>query len=451
MPLSFISEGGLGHLLRLNREYPSFGAVVVRAVHHSVPEKRTLLDKDLESTLSQLIQLVCTYSLQSTSTRRLVQLASILPSQCTPLPSLALLIHLTIKTNVPDYADTNLIPLLKRNLDFDSLRHILPPSTLKSHISSLLASPTLAPLAISIAHHWKDHINYDDEPDDLESTQEFLERIERQYLTETEGVKWRFEEVLEEWIGEWPDGREIGSTKIPRVRRCMPVEEENEEDDSEEFGGSLMKRFVPRSGLILETPLQSRGLDRMSERKGVLARLFRFSSIGKSVKTARVKKVGVDETDVESFLERLSQLQPEFQGKQMTGDMGRRCDRTGDTRYVGKRGIVSDDEINIYANSPIEIRRTHDIKPRRRKRRFEDTENKSAGSIYQDSDPESYHVRSPSASDVDELSVSLNHPRPALKGISTNRKSNPRVPNTMLVRECSPIFFDDASDDELAI
>ena len=60
------------------------------------------------------------------------------------------------------------------------------------------------------------------------------------------------------------------------------------EDEDEEFGGSLVKRYVPRSGLVLETPVQSRGVDFMSERKGVLERLFKLTSIGQTVKSARI-------------------------------------------------------------------------------------------------------------------------------------------------------------------
>ena len=70
MTLQFITDGGLGHLLRLTRDYPSFAATIVRAVSLCVPQKRTPLDQDLVSILSELIQLVCTYSLQSTSTKR---------------------------------------------------------------------------------------------------------------------------------------------------------------------------------------------------------------------------------------------------------------------------------------------------------------------------------------------------------------------------------------------
>ena len=111
---------------------------------------------------------------------------------------------------------------------------------------------------------------------------------------------------MEEWIGEWPDGRKLESTRVPRVRRCVPVDDE-EEDEDEEFGGSLVKRYVPRSGLVLETPIQSRGVDFMSERKGVLERLFKLTSIGQTVKGARVTGAAVGDNDGGSFLDRLGQ------------------------------------------------------------------------------------------------------------------------------------------------
>ena len=464
MTVSFITDGGLGHLLRLNREYPSFAATIVRAVYLSVPQKRTPLDLDLESILSDLIQLVCTYSLQSTSTKHLIQLASILPSQRTPLPSLSLLIHLTITANLPDYPDTYLLPLLKRDLSFKILRQVLPSETIKSQISSLLQSTTLSPLAISIVRDWKDHIDYDDEPEDLESIQEFLDRIEREYLSETEGVIWRFEDVLEEWIGEWPDGKQIGSTKIPRVRRYIPTEEEDEDEDEEdEFAGSLVKRFVPRSGLIVETPAPSRGMEVMSERKGVLDRLFKLTNIGQTAKSTRVESVYSEESDGESFLERLGHRKMQSGMKNVYG-RDKNDDEIEDNNQVRKRTISSDDETSIYKDSDPERKEVEATKGEGRKRqRFEDSDDDSDRSVYEYSDLENYSVQSnsdlePSTSDIDELSIEIHDPRSALRGIPINRNpTRPRTSSTsravgkMLVRESSPIFYNDESDDELAI
>jgi hypothetical protein len=338
------------------------------------------------------------------------------------------------------------------------VRQIFPPQTLKSQISSLLASSTLSSLGISIARDWKDHINFDDESEDLESIQEFLERIEREFLTETEGVKWRFEDVLEEWIGEWPDGREIGSSKIPRVRRILDIEEEEEwNDEEDDFGGSLVKRVVPRSGLVIETPIQSHGKEMVSERKAVLERLFKLTSIGQSAKGVRTKSLLSEEIDGgSSFLERLGQRPIQSRDK----------DESGYKRRVDKRRIVSDDETSISKNndpkgSVIET----SIHNRRKRRRFEESDDDSDISAYEDeeedNDLENHSVESnseldPSTSDIDELSISLPDPRHALQCLPINRKSTNLQPSStrlkkMLVRESSPAFFDDESDDELAI
>jgi hypothetical protein len=72
----------------------------------------------------------------------------------------------------------------------------------------------LASLAVCIARDWKEHINYDDDDEENEdpeeeSTSDFLDRAEREYLTATEGVVWRFKDVLLEWMGIWPDGRQL--------------------------------------------------------------------------------------------------------------------------------------------------------------------------------------------------------------------------------------------------
>ena len=132
-----------------------------------------------------------------------------------------------------------------------------------------------------------------------------------------------------------------------------------------------------------------------------------------------------------------------------------------------KRRAVSDDETSIYKDSDPEDRVVNNVKPKRRKtRRFDDSDDDSDDSVYEDnyddSDVENHYIQSdpdleePSTSDVDELSISIEPPRPALKGIPVNRKahrtsSHRNSTNKILVRESSPVFFDDESDDELAI
>ncbi len=462
----FIKEGGMGHLLRLGRDYPSLAAVVLSIVQLCVPKKRTPIQPDWESLVTELILLVCTYSIQSTSTTQLIQLASALPSQHTPLPSLSLLLHLTIKSNRPDYPNTALYPLVKRNLTFALLRQVLPPSTLKSQITELFTDRALAPLAMAIARDWKDHIDYDDESDNFESTQEFLERVEREYLTVTEGVIWRFEDVLEEWIGEWPDGRQFGSSKIPRTRRIVITDDE-EDLEEEEFGGSLIKKPVPRSGLVMDTPLPSKFFDPKTEQRGVLEKLFKLSSIGRTESRAKINGTEMDNDAGGSFLQCLGLTHVQSGS---TDDLDSGVYDTG-RRKSGKRRIVlSDlDEAIVYKDDSSEAYYTRKVNQRRRKRtRSRQSDGDSEGSIYGDSGTEKFDLENQSVhddsdlelptSDIDELSITIDPNRSALQGITLNktvrrdsRRSSVRTPSKMLVRESSPVFLDESSEDELAI
>ena len=499
-PQNFACGQGLGHLLRLGREYPSFAPAVIRAVRLSVPTDKSIRSADSSNPdewslifCTELVQLVCTYSIQSKSTKHLIQLADALPSRTTVLPSLALLVHLTIKAIVPDYPNTNLLPLTRRRLTFDDdddlteyglvtparpppgfdlLRNVIPPAILKKQIFELLSFPKFASLGIAISRDWKDHINYDDEdhedPDNLESTSDFLDRMEREYLTETEGVKWRFEDVLAEWVGEWPDGKEIGSTKIPRTKRIVLEEKylDEEREEEEEWAGTLIKRSVPRSGLVLETPLQSRGtLDAKTERKAVLERLFKLNSIGRNGKTHRTKETAMEETDGGSFLERIgSQSSSTERYPWLESGEGADVEIEEVKRHPrSKKRSARSEEGSIYKDSDPERPVSQMINSRSRKRRrfdVENTDDDSDGSVYENSDLENQSVQSdsalePSTSDVDELSISFENPRLALRGIPFNRKLSHRTSTTSLakslVRESSPILLDDASDDELAI
>jgi hypothetical protein len=74
----------------------------------------------------------------------------------------------------------------------------------------------------------------------------------------------------------------------------LVVEEEEEED---EFAESLVKRVVPRSGLLVETPVPKRDSGETSARKGVLERLFKLSSIGQTEKKLRTERIGVKRTE----------------------------------------------------------------------------------------------------------------------------------------------------------
>lgn len=457
----FIHQGGMGHLLRLGRDYPSLAAVVLSIVQLCVPKKRTPIRPDWEPLVTELILLVCTYSIQSTSTNQLIQLASAFPSQHTPLPSLSLLLHLAIKSNRPDYPNTALYPLVKRNLTFTLLRQVLPPSTLKSQITELFADRTLAPLAMAISRDWKDHIDYDDESDNFESTPEFLERVEREYLTATEGVIWRFEDVLEEWIGEWPDGRQLGSSKIPRTRRIVFTEEE-------EFGGSLVKKLVPRSGLVMDTPLPSKVFDPKTERRAVLEKLFKLSSIGRTESPAKTNGTEMDDDAGGSFLQRLG-LTHVPSGS--TDDLDTGAYDARQRRKNGKRRIVlSDvDEAVVYKDGSPEAHCTRKVNQRcRKRRRFRQHDVTLEGSSYEDSCTEGVDLENQSVhddsdmelptSDIDELSITIDPNRAALQGVSLNktvrrgsRRSLVGTPSKMLVRESSPVFLDETSEDELAI
>jgi len=500
---SFALGKGLGHLLRLGREYPSFAPAVVRAVRLAIPVGARIPVPDTPSVndwalvyCTELVQLVCTYSLESKSTKHLIQLANALPPRQTLHPSLALLVHLTIKAILPNYPETNLLPLTKRNLTFDDdeepdngfvitrtrpppafdlLRNVLPPEILKQQITELLSFPKLSSLGIAIARDWKDHINYDDEdyddPDNLESTSDFLDRVEREYLTETEGVKWRFEDVLAEWIGEWPDGKEMGSSKIPRTKRIVLKEEDSEaeggkDEEEEEWAGSLVKRVVPRSGLVMETPLQSRGVfNAKTERKAVLERLFKLSSIGRSGRSERIKDLAVEDSNGGSFLKRINSQQSmaeRYKWPESEESTHVEVAEINDDGRARKRRL----ETIIYKDSDPERQIAQTVKSNPRKRRrfdVDNTDDDSEGSVYEESnDVENQSVQSaseldPSTSDIDELSISISNPRPALRGIlNLNHKLSHRTFTTsrsksLLIRESSPILLDDPSDDELAI
>jgi len=479
MNWGFIHGGGIGHLLRLGRDYPSLAALTASIVQICVPRKRTPLDPNLEAVLTELILLVCTHSIQSGSAKQLIPLASALPPQHTPLPSLSLLLHLTIKSYCPHHSNTVLYPLVNRNLTFALLRQVLPSATLKSRLTELFTDPLLAPLAMAISREWKDHIDYDDESDNFESTQEFLERVEREYLTATEGVKWRFEDVLAEWIGEWPDGRQMGSTRVPRTRRITVVEEDDEdeveEEEEEEFGGSLVKREVPRSGLLMDTPVPRRGVDPRTERRTVLEKLFKLSSIGRTGTRKRVIDRVVDEDAGSSFLDRLGLGQVPLRNDDKPEMMpyGR-----GTRRNHKRRSILSDldDEASVYKDSSSETQSTRNVsRKRQRRRRIDDSDDESdenvsedSNSVQYDDDDDDDNIENqsvpldsdinPATSDVDELSISIDTNRSALKGITLNkttrhdsRRSSMRTPNKTLVRESSPVLMDEVSEDELAL
>ena len=501
MSAEFARGGGLGQLLRLGCEYPSFSPAVIRAVRLVIAMGAPItglhapaVSDDVLIVCTELVQVLCSYSLHSKSTKHLIQLADALPSRHTPHPSLALLVHLTIKALCPDYPDANLLSLTKRRLTFDDddgpndglmysrtrpppafhlLRSVLPPDILKQQITMLLSSPKFSSLGIAIARDWKDHINFDDEdhedPDNLESTPDFLDRVEREYLTETEGVTWRFEDVLAEWIGEWPDGKEMGSSKIPRTRRIIgekEISDIEDKDEEDEWGGSLVKRVVPRSGLIMETPLQSRSIsDAKTERKAVLERLFKLSSIGRCGRSERVKDLVVEESDGTSFLQRINSQRPVTNGPSWSESEGTtEAEMIGITghRHDRKREGRSDDG-SIYENSDTERAISQRVKSKPRKRRrldVRDGGDDSDGSLYEDRDFENQSVRTDSeieapTSDVDELSISNEPPRPVLHRITLNCKLSHRTSTTSLsksfIRESSPILLDDPSDDELAM
>ena len=484
----------MGHFLRIPRDYASFTRVVQRTIEVGVTKKyddQKEIDlsvrgetmrhdlEDMEAILSQLVQKVCVWALQSGSTNDLVKLYNTLSSDRAQLSSLNLLLHLTIQTLHPDYPSVSLVRLSKTHLNFSPLRAIFPPPVLKSHISRLLEIPGLSAMAVAIAQDWKEHIDYDDEddedPDHVESISDFLDRVEREYLSATEGVKWRFEDVLAEWIGEWPDGTQLGSSKIPRMRKTswilseQDVQEkehgpEDEQEEEEEFAGSLVKRVVPRSGLIVETPVPQRagtnGID-ISERKGGAERLFRLTSIGQTEKQRPSNAIDLENNlEGESFMDRLG-----LEGKH--GSIGGQVESCG---ILDARIVVEDDERNMESRQP----RRSSRKARQKRRRFDDSESDSEeGSIYEESDVENIVPKTrkrrqcksdstpltnfvntsveeePSTSDVDELSISIEEraPRHALQNLMVNC----RVSSSMVVRESSPINMADSSDDELGI
>ena len=484
----------MGHFLRIPRDYASFTRVVQRTIEVGVTKKydnqkeidHSLCGEimrhdlgDMEAVLSQLVQKVCIWALQSGSTNDLVKLYNTLLSKRAKLSSLNLLLHLTIQTLHPDYPSISLVRLSKTHLDFNPLRSIFPPPILKSHISRLLEIPGLSAMAVAIARDWKDHIDYDDEddedPEHVESISDFLDRVERDYLSATEGVKWRFEDVLAEWIGEWPDGTQLGSSKIPRMRKTpwilneQDVQEkqedlEDEEEEEEEFAGSVVKRVVPRSGLIVETPVPQRGGTNginISERKGVLERLFQLTSIGQTEKQRRHKAIDLVEGD--SFMDRLG-----LEGKH--GSIGGKLESCG---ILDVRTLVEEDVEHQRKRKSRQQRRSS-TKAGQKWRRFDDGESDSGeGSIYEESDVENIRPKmrkrrqcksdatlltnfvdtsveeEPSTSDVDELSISIEErpPRHVLRNLMVNRK----VSSSMVVRESSPINMAGSSDDELGI
>ena len=472
MNQQFVDEGGLGHLLRVKRNYPSFTAAVYRALSLALPSNRKSVNEDIKGVISDLVQLVCSYCM---SAKQLSQLALLLR---TPLPSLALFLHLTLKSLDPNYPDTFLLPLLKRNLDFRLVRERIPIALLKTHITCFLSQKQLSHLAISIARDWKDHINYDDEDDEyaLESTQEFLERIEREYLTETEGVKWRYEDVLAEWIGEWPDGRELESTRIAKVTRLIPDEssdfeallEDDAEEEDEEFGGSMVKRRVPRSGLLemLDTPLPPKRdyPDVLgSERKAVKDRLFKLAGIGQTPRIPRVRDVDVRKSDESTFFEMIG-----LGNLSLSEEKERDEDTDDDSSVVispksrRKRTVLSDDEHEIYHESDEEFQSSPPKTKGRKRRRFGEEDDDSHISDYHDSDIENRYTNDfdMNLSDEDELSFSSTTSRPVLRGIPMNRQltrshrqrqRSITVVGKMLVRESSPVLQGEGSDDELAM
>jgi hypothetical protein len=405
MSVTFASEG-LGHFLRLGRDYPSLSAAIIRGIQLVVPKTRATLDPTLESLVADLVQLICTSAIESHSPTHLTNLATCFHPQLTPLPSLTLLIHLTHHSLSPSHPLDALLPLVARTPSFLPLRQSLPSQTLKAILTHLAVHPTLSPLAISLVRDWKQQIDYDEpDSDAMESTAEFLDRIEREYLSRTEGVKWRFEEVLEEWIAEWPDGIRSTERKFPRMRNVVLYEEE------EEFAGSLVKRDVPRSGLLVDSPVvRSTG-----GRNAVLERLDRLSGLRSTVRRGKVREVNA-ERSLDSFLKRLG-----------VGGNGRARN--------GRR-----DEISCNEDADEES-----ALPERKRRRFGDSDYDSEDSVYEDPEVE------PTSSDIDELSISI-EPRPLLKHIHLNRKlSSITHSSKMVVRESSPVTIEEASEDELAI
>jgi hypothetical protein len=452
MKPQFIEGGVVGHLLRLGKYYPSLSATVARAIQLSVPHTCKSVTPDFELVLTDLIQLICVHSLESQSSKHLRHLASVLPPKSTPLPSLALLIHLTLLSLIPNHSTSALHTLHTRQLNFTPLRQTLPPSTLKDLLAALLLHPTLRHLCISIAHDWKDHIDYDEETDDhMESTAEFLDRVEREYLTATEGVRWRFEDVLAEWIGEWPDGREMWSSKVPK-RKSVVIEDDDDDDDEEEeegeWGGSIVKRDVVRSGLILETPLSKD--EGKSEKNSVVQRLFKLAGLGSTTKAGRDRVVcGVE--DFSPVVERL--------GREKRVDRRQCAPRAAKMEAVKRNSTTlldlfgEEDELESYDDI---LPTKHESK--RKKRRYAQGDSESEANIYEEPNAEDIvnpvwdAEDEPRSSDIDELSISYDRPKAFHKPPrSSSRHSLASITNKMLIRESSPIIVEDESDDELAI
>lgn len=452
--VQFVEHGGLGHLLRLGRNYPSLAATVVRTIQLAIPPSCKSVAPELESILTDLIQLICSHALQSQSTNHLHYLASVLPTKHALLPSLTLLIHLTLFSLNQNHPTDPLNSLTNRQLNFSLLRQTFPPSSLKSLLTTLLPDPALQHLTISIARDWKDHIDYDDEGDDdhMESTAEFLDRIEREYLTATEGVRWRFEDVLAEWVGEWPDGRELWSSKIPRRKNVIVEEEVDEEDDGGEWGGSMVKREVVRSGLILDTPLPKD--EKEYNKNSVMNRLFKLAGLGSTARTERKRGVRDYEEDFSPVVQRSNR--DERMDVQKQGPVPKR--QTTPQRSRKRLTLVEfsseeDDELAIYKDVKPNLQKT-----KRKKRRFGQSDSGSDTSLYEERntenivdillDPEDEIL----SSDIDELSISYNPPKAHHKlRRSSSRHSLASITNKMLVRESSPIIMEDGSDDELAI
>jgi hypothetical protein len=208
----------------------------------------------------------------------------------------------------------------------------------------------------------------------------------------------------------------------------------------------------------------------------VLDRLFKLSSIGRSV--GRVTSLGdvVKENFYgKSFLDRIASQRStdtvdtvEHNSQPVGPDVRNRQDSS-------KRRLVSDedeDEASIYKDSDPERPVEQTMKSRQRKRRRfdvdESDDNDSDGSVYKETDHDDSDLENQSVpsdfpefeaptSDVDELSISIENPRTALRGIPINRNPNRSYRTSTnslskhLLRESSPILLDDASDDELAI
>lgn len=460
MTLAYVLEGGLGHVLRVCKDYSSAAPVVIRGIQLAIPASSKPASPDLDPILSDFVQLICTRSLESQSTLYLRQLVSVLPAKHTPLPSLSLLVHLTLKSLNPSHPNTAFQTLQKRVLDYSPLRQTIPASALKPLIITLLADPNTSSLAIAVTRDWKEHIDYDEEIDDhFESTAEFLDRIERDYLTATEGVKWRFEDVLAEWVGEWPDGRELGTSKIPRIRNVVveePFSEITEEPGEEEWGGSIVKRDVVRSGLLMETPVPKDG--RGDEKSVVLGRLFRLAGLGSSVRRKRHIDVPDDDTSA-PFMQRLGRE------KSLTslrkGPSAQRKSSADNQPSKGNSYMteISDEDLG-FPGDDLSSSTTR----KRRRRRFGDNDSETDESVYEEHDIENQSVHDDldmyselPTSDVDELSISYEPQQSSHKCTnrrprrSSSRHSLASITNKMLVRESSPIILEDPSDDELAI